>query len=545
MSDTPAKVANTSNNDLADLADLCSLSASRLAELIAKGAVSARETVEAHIARTEQVNGVLNAVVVKRYDEARAEADSIDRRRAQGESMPPLAGVPITVKECFDLTGTAATFGLSGRSARLANTDDPYVARLRSAGAIVLGKTNVAQLLIYTESDNPLYGRTNNPWNPERSCGGSSGGEGAILGAGGSALGLGTDIGGSVRIPAAFCGISSLRPTAGRCPDLGRASIPVGQRTVASQVGPMGRSVGDLALALALINGAHGIDTVATVPLADFNKVDVAGLRIAVADDDGVMAPSAAIKRGIGEAAEILRAAGAEIIPWSALPGGEVTELVLGCFSADRGRGMRDLLRGEKVDPRVRVNMNIARMPHLMRNAVAALLASLGQKRTAATMRHFASGSASDYWQLTERVMEFQARFRDVLDRSAEGPIDLVLMPACAVPAFPHGATINMPFAGSYALFSPLLGYPAGVVPLTCVRADEELGRGKSFDVVERTALGTDHGSAGLPIGIQLMGRLWRDDVVLAAMRLIERAARERPDFPLAPKLRPGHRVGE
>jgi len=515
----------------------CTLSASELARLIAQGAITAREAVDAYIARIEQVNGALNAVVVKRYDEARTEADAIDQRRAQGETLPPLAGVPVTVKECLDLTGTASTFGLPGRVATRAKTDDPYVGRLRAAGAIVVAKTNVAQLLIFTESDNPVYGRTNNPFNLERSCGGSSGGEGAILGAGASALGLGTDIGGSVRIPAAFCGISSLRPTAGRCPDVGRGSIPVGQRAVVSQVGPMGRFVEDLALALQLINGSHGIDTLATVPLGDFRKVDVAALRVAAVSDDGVMAPSAAVARGVGDAAEILRAAGAQIIPWNVLPGAEAVDLILGCFSADRGRGMGDLVRGGKVDPRVRQNLILAALPHWSRRAIAALLPPLGQKRTAAIVRGFASGSAFDYWRVTERVMEFEARFRDELDRAKGGPIDLVLMPAYAVPAIPHKATINMPFAGSYALFSPILGYPAGVVPVTRVRPDEGAGRRKTFDVVEKTAFETDRGSAGLPIGVQLMGRPWRDDVVLAAMHAIARAARQRADFPVAPKL--------
>ncbi|HLX17741.1 MAG TPA: amidase family protein [Bradyrhizobium sp.] len=515
----------------------CTLSASELARLIAQGTITAREAVDAYIAQIERVNGALRAVVVKRYDEARAEADAIDHRRARGEILPPLAGVPITVKECLDLAGTASTFGLPGRVEMRAKTDDPYVGRLRTAGAIVVAKTNVAQLLIYTESDNPVYGRTNNPFNLERSCGGSSGGEGAILSVGASALGLGTDIGGSVRIPAAFCGISSLRPTAGRCPDVGRGSIAIGQRAVVSQVGPLGRFVEDLALALQLINGGHGIDTLANVPLGDFRKVDVAGLRVAVVTDDGVMAPSAAVARGVGEAAEILSAAGAQIIPWSALSGAEATELILGSFSADRGRGLRDLLRGGKVDPRVGQNLLLARLPHWLRRTIAALLSLVGQKRTAAIVRGFASGSAFDYWQITERVMEFEARFRDALERAKGGPIDLVLMPAYAVPAVRHKATINMPFAGSYALFSPLLGYPAGVVPVTCVRPDEETGRRKTFDVVERTAFETDRGSAGLPIGVQLMGRPWRDDVVLAAMHTIERAARQETDFPVAPKL--------
>jgi fatty acid amide hydrolase len=537
MSDTTLQAANATVASGMDRADPCMFSARELAGLIARGSIAAREAVDAYIARIEQVNGALNAVVVKRYDEARAEADAIDARRAAGETLPPLAGVPITVKECFDLQGTAATFGLPGRAAMRATADDPYVGRLRAAGAIVIAKTNVAQLLIYTESDNPVYGRTNNPWNLERSCGGSSGGEGAILGAGASALGLGTDIGGSVRVPAAFCGISSLRPTAGRCPDVGRGSIPVGQRTVVSQVGPMGRTVEDLALALEVINGGHGIDTLATVPLGDFRKVDITGLRVAVVHDDGVMTPSAAVERGVSEAAEILRTHGAEVTSWVALPGSEIKELILGCFSADRGLAMRNLLRGGKVDPRVSVNLTTARLPRSLRLALAALLTLAGQKGTAATVRQMASGSAFDYWQLTERVMDFKARFGDALDRAPGGPIDLILMPAYAVPAVRHKATINMPFAGTYALLSPILGYPAGVVPITCVRRNEEAGRKKSFDAVERTAFETDRGSAGLPIGVQLMGRPWRDDVVLAAMRVIEQAARKRADFPVAPKL--------
>jgi Asp-tRNA(Asn)/Glu-tRNA(Gln) amidotransferase A subunit family amidase len=166
----------------------------------------------------------------------------------------------------------------------------------------VVAKANVAQLLIFTETDNPLYGRTNNPWNPERSSGGSSGGEGAIIASGGSALGLGTDIGGSVRIPAAFCGISSLRPTAGRCPDLGRASVPAGRRAVASQIGPLARCVDDLAIALSIIN-ALDLDHEAVVPLADYRDVDIKRLRVAVLADDGAMTPSLAIARGLREAA--------------------------------------------------------------------------------------------------------------------------------------------------------------------------------------------------------------------------------------------------
>jgi fatty acid amide hydrolase len=190
MSNATAHVADSLRQPGKDAVDPCTLPATELAAQIALGAFTAREAVEAYIARIERLNEALNAVVVKRYDEARAEADAIDQRRARGETLPPLAGVPITVKECLDLAGTAATFGLPGRIATRAAIDDPYVGRLRAAGAIVIAKTNVAQLLIFTETDNPVYGRTNNPWNLERSSGGSSGGEAAILAAGGSALAL-------------------------------------------------------------------------------------------------------------------------------------------------------------------------------------------------------------------------------------------------------------------------------------------------------------------------------------------------------------------
>jgi hypothetical protein len=173
MSSASAQSLSPSRPSGQSAVDPCALSATELAVQIAQGAITAREAVEAHIARIECVN----AVVYKRYDDARAEADMIDQRRISGDAPPPLAGVPVTVKECLDLKGTASTFGVPGRAAARAMADDPYVARLRAAGAIVIAKTNVAQLLIFTETDNPLYGRTNNPWNPERSSGGSSGGE--------------------------------------------------------------------------------------------------------------------------------------------------------------------------------------------------------------------------------------------------------------------------------------------------------------------------------------------------------------------------------
>jgi fatty acid amide hydrolase len=511
-------------------------SATALAAAIASGAVSAAEAVEAHIARIEAVNPGLNAVVVPRYAEARNEAREADRRRAAGEPLGPLHGVPVTIKECLDLAGTPSTFGLAARKAQAASADDAYVARLRAAGAIVLGKTNVAQLLMSMESNNPLYGRTSNPWNAERAPGGSSGGEAAIVAAGGSALGLGTDIGGSSRVPAAFCGIVGFKPTQGRTPDSGRGSIPIGQRAIVSQVGVLAREVDDVALALGIVGGAPPETLDPPVALGDHRVVDVARLRVAVYEDDGIFLAAPAVKRAVREAAQHLSAAGAAVMAWT--PPGLATAagIFFGTLSADRGRALRALLRGDKVDPNIALMLMMAKQSRRGIGFFRALLNALGQRRTAEAIAAFGYGDTYHYWQLAEAQLDYRKRFLDALDRDAGGPFDLVLCPPCSLPAFTHGAARDLVVAGTYSLLPNVLGFPAGVVPVSRVRAGEEgPQQTASRDAVEKTAAAVRRGSAGLPVGAQVIARPWRDDVALAAMRAIQTAAREREDYPATP----------
>ena len=226
------------------------MGAAETARAIADGRLGAVDALRARIEQIEKLNAKLNAVVWKRYERAEAEAKAIDAQRRDGAKLGPLAGVPVTVKECLDLEGTASTFGLPSRAKILANSDERHVRALREAGAIVVGKTNVSQMLLFVEADNPVYGRSNNPWNLARTTGGSSGGEGAAQAARLSCLGIGTDVGGSVRVPAHFCGIASMKPTAGRCPDHGRFSYPIGQTAIESQVGVLAQSAGDVARGL-------------------------------------------------------------------------------------------------------------------------------------------------------------------------------------------------------------------------------------------------------------------------------------------------------
>jgi fatty acid amide hydrolase len=511
--------------------------ACEIARRIAAREVSAAEVSEHFIARLNAVNGKLNAVTVDLYDSARKTAANVDAALARGEKLGPLAGLPVTIKECFDLAGTASTFGLSSRRDLIESKDDSYVAALRAAGAIPIAKTNVPQLLIYLESDNPLYGRTNNPWDLERSCGGSSGGEAAVIAAGASPLGLGSDIGGSLRVPAAFCGIPSIRPTEGRTPDRYARGWPVGQRGIVSQAGPMARHVQDLTVALRILERGRDAAMDPRPELGDPGAVAVEGLRFATFTDDGDFPVAPAVRRAVGEAAQILTAAGAKLVAWQRPSSSRVSDLFFACLSADRAHAYRRLLRGNRVDPHIRMLIVSAKMPPWLRRVTALALEALGQPRSAATTRRLASGSADEYWQTVEAIMDFR---HDLLRSFADadgGPIDLILCPAYPVPAVRHGATALMPMPGIFAPLAPISGFPAGVVPVTRVRPGEESDRPASRDQADRAARETERGSAGLPIAVQVIARPWRDHVALAAMAQIEAAARKHPDYPTRPPL--------
>jgi fatty acid amide hydrolase len=511
---------------------LTSLSATELAALIARGDISSAEAVEAHIERIERVNPALNAVVVKRYEAALAEAREADDRRARGEALGPLHGVPITIKECLDLAGTPSTFGLPSRANTIAGQDDVYVARMREAGAIILGKTNVAQLLYFIESDNPLYGRTNNPWNLDRSSGGSSGGQAAIIAAGGSPIGLGTDLGGSIRVPATSCGIAGLKPTAGRTPDAGRYSEPFGERAIVSQVGVLARQVDDVALGLEIINGGRNPSVEPPVPLGDPGTVDVSRLRVAYYVDDGTFKVAPSVGRAVLEAVGILRNFGAQVTAWSPPNVQHALDLFYGIMSADGARGLLRALGKNKRDPRIKTLLFMGQRSRPTLAAIEGLLRLLGQQGMTVSIRNFGHRDTQHYWQLVEAQMEYQRRFLDALDNDEGGPFDLILCPACALPAFTHGSTSNLILAGGYTALYNVLGYPTGIVPVTRVRSDEEVGRNPSRDIVEKTAREVELASSGLPVGVQVVARPWREHIALAAMRAIEEVVRARSDYP-------------
>jgi fatty acid amide hydrolase len=510
-------------------------SAAEIATLIAHGELSAAEAVEAHIARIAAIDPALNVLTCERFAAAREEARAADA--TTGLPHGALHGVPVTIKESLDVAGLPTTLGVPSRRAHVAERDGPYVKRLREAGAIVLGKTNVSQLMVFIESDNPLYGRSNNPWNLQRTPGGSSGGQAAIVAAGGSPFGLGTDIGGSIRVPATFCGIAGLKPTAGRYPDRTTPEIFAGETAIRSQTGVLAREVRDIALVLETL-GRGGDDELAPAPpLRSPHAVDVKRLRVGAYVEAGSFGVAPAVARAVEEAAGALARAGVAVVPFAPPEPDLSLALFYRILAADGARGASRFLGSDPRDPRVEDLLSIASKSRGSVELIVRALRALGQKGTAGLADMHGFHSAADYWQAVAGQEAYATRFAEALETVEGGPLDALICPACALPALRHGASRALGTAGAYATLYNLLGYPAGVVPFTRVGASEAVGRSRSRDRLENAAYKTELGSEGLPIGVQVVAKPWREDVALALMFRLESAARERPDFPSTPVL--------
>jgi len=383
------------------------VTATALARLIARREVSAREVAEAHLRRIDAVNPLINAVVALDAERALAAADAAD---AAAAPTGPLHGVPFTVKDNLAASGLEMAIGASERVGVVPGADATAVARMRAAGAILLGKTNCPEYGGGIETDNPVHGRTSNPYDPARTPGGSSGGEAAIIAAEGSPCGLGTDSGASVRLPAHFCGLASLKPSAGRVPltgvldDEGQLGTLGDPRT---QVGPLARSVEDVALLLRVVGGPDGHDGgVAPVALGAHAEVELRGLRVAVQTANDLDAPTPATVAAVAAAADVLRAAGASVED-ARHPGG-------------------------------------------------------GHELTIDVWRSYGDGvPAAELWRLLRRWDEFRARMLAFASRH-----DLLLCPVFDGPARPHGA-MNVPGAldpTSWTTPHSLTGWPAATV---------------------------------------------------------------------------------
>ncbi len=513
---------------------LTHLSATELAAGIREGRFSAEEVVEAHIRRIEAVNGDLNAVVIPLFEQARQQAQAADEAQRRGEPMGPLHGVPVTIKEQYRVAGTQTTLGATNKIGNVYHDEGPLVTKLRQAGAIILGKTNIIQTLAGLECDNRVYGRSQNPYNHARTPGGSSGGEAAIIAVGGSPLGMAGDYAGSIRIPAHFCGVQGFKPTSGR---LSNADFPPdllsgGQETVIPQPGPIARTVADLQLAMAVFaetSLATTPDMVPPVPWRDPEKVDVAGLRIGYYTDNGYFPASPALRRAVREAAESLQVLGASVAPFAPPDAAEAARIFLGASSAGGGKDYHRLLGDEKPIPQVAGLFQGFSIPPLVKLLLPKVMRARGQGYLAYLMDCMGPVSAEKYWGIVEARAAYRAQFIWSLE---EGGFDAILCPPYALPAVTHGSSAHLFPAMTYGLVYNVLGAPAGVVAATTVQPGEGSDREVSRDLADITAREVEQGSAGLPVGVQVVARHWREDMALAVMAALEAHFREQPGYP-------------
>ena len=452
--------------------DLLFSSATSIERSIQSKEISAVEIVEAHLQRIDEVNPRLNAVVKVASERAMDEARAADAALARGESLGPLHGVPITVKDSHDTEGIVSTGGTLGRKDFVPDADATAVARMRAAGAIVLGKTNTPELTLSFETDNLVYGKTNNPYDVSRTPGGSSGGAGAIIAAGGSAMDLGTDTGGSIRVPSAFCGLAGLKPTSGRVPRTGHI-VPwgLGGMDSLTTIGPMARYVEDLWLGFSTIAGPDGIDPfIHPVPLGNPKSVNIADLRIAFFTDNGTISPTTEVEASVRSAAAAIADSGAEVV--EELPTAITENIdanITSILVADGGAGVRRLVEKagtEQVHPRLNRFMQAEPI------------------------------STAEYTALLEHMDAFRSRMLSFMEN-----YDAILSPVRPWPALPHGETLTSEAspANFYTSVFNTTGWPGSVVRV-----------GTSSD--------------GLPISVQVMCRPWHEDVAVALATVLESA---------------------
>jgi amidase len=452
--------------------DLTFASVTTLARLIREREVSCVEVMTAHLERIDAVNPIINALVY-RNPQALEQAQAADDALARGELRGPLHGVPFTVKDNIQVKGLVCTTGTTGYKDYVAPEDAVMVARLKNAGAIPLGMTNMPELGIAFESDNLVYGRSNNPYGLDRTPGGSSGGESAIISAGGSPFGLGNDGAGSVRTPAAFCGIAGLKPNTGRLPVTGHVTTSYsGFYPGVSQDGPMARYAADLNLILPIIAGVDWRDPmIVPMPILDADDVSVQGLRVAFYTDDGFHAPTPEIAAAVRATAAALAERGA-IVEEARPPGVEQAyTLRMSYYGAVSSVGLEDALR----------EMGTPQQSALMDGFI---------RLTAP----YVNMTKNELLRLNRQLGNFRSQMLAFMEN-----YDAILCPICAEPAVPHGTSIDHNTVFSYTMPYNLCGYPAATV-----RA------------------GTS--PEGLPIGVQLVGRPWREDVALALAQQVEQA---------------------
>lgn len=463
------------------MSDITFLPAVETAQQIREKKLSPIELAEAHLTKIERLNPKLNAFVEVNAERVLREARAAEAAVMTEKNSGTLHGVPISIKSSLEVEGFRWESGTRLRAGIVAARDAPLVARLRGAGAIVLGVTSTPEFLMAWETDNLLYGRTNSPWDLGRTPGGSSGGEAAAIASGMSAGGVGSDGGGSIRVPAHFSGICGLKPTPGRVPSTGHFPPSGGPFALIGVVGPLARTVADLRLLFEIMQGPDvGDSCAAPVPVRWPSEAETRNLRVGYFEDDGRTPVTREIRMAVQQAADSLRRAGFQVEPFRPQGLEEARELWKKFFVKVAGMLIAPMFRGREQDQ-------------------------------SPILRQFLAWSAAEPELSGDTLLQAWIG-RDVVRANFLAQMEqypILLCPAAAIPAFHHGerswqvegATVQYLDAWSYTEWFNLLGNPAAVLPVS-------------------------HSPDGLPIGVQIVGRPWKEEQVLSVAAALESRCR-------------------
>jgi amidase len=448
----------------------------QIAEGIRSKKFSPVEIVELHLKRIETLQPKLNAFVHLDAEDAREQARAAELSVRRGAQLGPLHGVPLSIKSCIDVAGWPCPAGSLLRKDYVPKEDAPLVSRLRAAGAILLGSTNTPEFLMAYETDNRLTGKTSNPWNLAHSAGGSSGGEAVAIAAGCSVGGVGSDGGGSIRVPAHFCGICGLKPTPGRIPATGHFPPGAGAFSWIGVVGPMARTIADVRLLFEVMAGPDAGDALsAPVPFRAYRETELRGVRVGLLESDALGVATPETRAAVERAAKSLAARGFIVEPFRLEGLNRALELWWFFFGPVIGNLFQDSIAGQEnlISPMLREYLTCAN-----------------------------SGNPITHEQFTKACAERDLLRAEILLQMKDMPI--LLSPVSTGPAFRHGEGNYLPGTGyvdtmRFSQWLNLTGFPGASVPVS-------------------------HSNDGLPIGVQVIGRPYEDELVLAVAEAIEQA---------------------
>lgn len=511
-------------------AEIQKLSLMELWVKLQSGQLLAQDTLKAYQAKALEVNKRLNCLVEPVWE---AEPEALQCDMEEKEKKGLLHGIPISIKENYYIQGYDSTGGMCALVDHPAREDGVLLKVLRKQGAVPYVRTNIPQLMMTFECANPIYGVTVNPHNIKRSPGGSSGGEGALLAAGGSILGFGSDIGGSLRIPSQFCGVCCLKPTFGRLSLRTCEEIVHGQSLVLSTPGPLGRDVDSLVLAMRAVLCPYMFQLDPEVPPIPFrNEIyeSKKKLRIGFYTNDGYLSCIPAVERAMEMAKEALQKKGHTLVPFQP-PRIQYmfTELFIKATFGDGGAKYFELFEEDIYDPTISLMLRAMKLPAFVQRVIASLMDIFtGDRIPGAVIRSMLGvHSVSEWWELSEKISQYKAEFLSAWKASK---LDVVICPTFPFPACPTGTVKYVVGGATYTTLYNLINYPAGSLPVTKVTAVDET-KMKDYPT-KRTSEQFikkyfSAGTGGLPVSVQCVGLPFQEEMVLRLMKELEDAIKK------------------